>query len=423
MPIDQTFDHRRRSMARPRRTATVSDQWPPMIALAIMGFYASFFAPLRHLAMMGLAVAFACAVGLALIYGRRFIQPSLILFAAVGVVTGLLSYMGVLHRGLTMFFDVSAIPQQMFYTVALVFLVPAFAFYHQGVAQGARSYRNLELLIFWMALMAKAILALAGARATDGAGFGVAQLVNPDVILAFIIVRRWILDPAISPWVRLSLGLLVLVTSGGSLQSLLIAAALAGLIMFPGKKLLVTVGFMIGVVVVPLLALPFIQQIHGLDPNTAIRLVFWSDAIERLWESQGIGVGFGTETVRPRYYFGFREHLISSLDHEGFIHVGSHNALVDAAYKMGLAGFAVLAFYLLSMVRGILARANVAVFDCWVICTLTVTIMVNVALASINFLFGSAFLLGWLVYRLKGAERSAHLRNFKRGDLRSARWV
>jgi O-antigen ligase len=155
-----------------------------------------------------------------------------------------------------------------------------------------------------------------------------------------------------------------------------------------------------GLIAISIVAVPFADAIWQQDPNTGIRLFFWRDAISRIVQSYGIGQGFGTETIRPIYELSSGDVTIAGLDQEDFIMVGSHNAFIDAGYRMGLIGMTILVAYIVSLFRTMITVADDnRSFDYFACALLFVILMVNVGLTSINFLFGASFVLGWLAFR------------------------
>jgi len=374
---------------------------PPFIYICLFGY-------VRNLGTGPLLIALGMLTAFGVGYGRRYIQTPLILLSCLAVVYIGLSYMGVLDRGITLMYSREAIPQQSAYAVMLPFVVAGFAAYHERVAAGNVTFIRLETVIFLIACAAKLYdfaypSSYFGAEA-ERQFAGIAQLVNNMMILAFIFVRR-ILYADHVPWLTKLIAAFILLITSSSAQAGIVLMMLLVLMILPKERLKLTLMFLCLFVVVPFVAAAFAQTIWKLDPNTGIRLFFWRDALDRVWQSGGTGVGFGTETIRPVYGLNAADVTILTEDDPGFIYVGSHNAFVDALYRMGVLGFLLLGGFVLRLfirvVRGF--RGN-SVFDCWVTCALVTNLMVNVGLASINLFFGSAFLIGWLVYRITTAD-------------------
>lgn len=376
--------------------------------LIIPFLYACLFGYIRNLGTVPLLAALGMLAAFGITYGRRYIQVPLILLSCVAAVYILLSYLGVLDRGITLMYSREAIPQQSAYAVVLPFVVAGFAAYHERVASGNAIFLHLETIIFLIACAAKLYdfiypTSYFGAE-VERQFAGIAQLVNNMMILAFIFVRRILYADHVSLSSKLIAAFILLVTSS-SAQAGIVLMMLLLLMVFPRERLKLTLMFLCFFVVVPFAAAAFAQTIWKIDPNTGIRLFFWRDALDRVWKSGAIGVGFGTETIRPVYGLYAADVTILDVDDPGFIYVGSHNAFVDALYRMGVLGFVLLSGFILKLfsrvTRGF--RGN-TIFDCWVTCALVTNLMVNVGLASINLFFGSAFLIGWLVYRITTAD-------------------
>lgn len=378
------------------------------IWLLIPFLYACLFGYVRNLGTLPLLAALGLLAAFGITYGRRYMQVPLILLSFLAAVYVMLSYLGVLDRGITLMYSREAIPQQSAYAVVLPFVVAGFAAYHERVAARNAIFLRFETIVFLIACAAKLYdfaypASYFGAEA-ERQFAGIAQLVNNMMILAFIFVRRILYADHVSQASKLIAAFILLITSS-SAQATIVLIMLLLLMVFPRERLKLTLMFLCFFVVVPFVAAAFAQIIWKIDPNTGIRLFFWRDALNRVWESGGIGVGFGTETIRPVYGLNAADVTILDVDDPGFIYVGSHNAFVDALYRMGALGFVLLSGFILKLfsrvARGFTGNT---IFDCWVTCALVTNLMVNVGLASINLFFGSAFLIGWLVYRITTAD-------------------
>jgi hypothetical protein len=376
-------------------------------------FYACFYAQLRPFGAPVLLAALGALVVFGFVHGRRYLSPALLLFACLALVYAGMSYLGMLGRGVTLLFRSSAIVQQSAYALSIPFAVAAFAVYHEGVSQGRRAFVTLETGVLLMAAAAKLINIvvpaqdpLTGELRIDYVG--IAQLVNPIGLLAFVLVRRTLLSPQATRIGTVTLAVLLLVTAS-SAQGILAMGVLLPLVLLPNARRTVTFCFLLALLAIPLIAMPYAQDVWLADPNTGIRLFFWQDAFERLWHTGGVGVGFGTETIRPIYALTTTDVTLVGIDDPGFIFIGSHNAFVDAFYRMGVIGGGVLAIFIVGLfvriVRGTIAHVNT--MDCWVVCTLAVSLMVNVGLVSFNFFFANTFFLGWLMYRAASSQQRA----------------
>lgn len=376
-------------------------------------FYACFFWQLRPLGAPALLVALGALVVSGFVYGRRYLSPALLVFSGLGLVYVLVSYLGLLGRGITLLFQPSAIAQQSAYALFLPFTVAAFAVYHEGVSQGRRAFVTLETGVLIMAIVAKLINSIAPEQdALTGELLinyaGIFQLVTPVALLAFVLVRRTLQSPRATQGTMVALAIILLVTSD-SAQGNIAMGILVPLVLLPQAKRTITFCFLLLLMAIPLIAWPYAQEIWLTDPNTGIRLFFWHDALDRLWQSGGVGVGFGTETIRPLYALRTTDVTLSGIEDPNFILIGSHNAFIDAYYRMGVIGGGLLTIFVFGLfvkvVRGTIVQ--VSTMDCWVVCALAISLMVNVGLASFNFFFGSAFFLGWLMYRSVPAQHRA----------------
>jgi hypothetical protein len=82
------------------------------------------------------------------------------------------------------------------------------------------------------------------------------------------------------------------------LWALVVLATLCGA---PGRKVLIgVIAMLIGGYVV---AMNFVPQMMIEDPNDGLRVVLVKDALSSTIDTRGIGIGYGTESIRSRYQF------------------------------------------------------------------------------------------------------------------------
>ena len=366
-----------------------------LLCLATIFGYAIFFQFTRAFGIAGLGAAVAASALLWLPIARWYRVQILWMLAGLAAIYVIVSVLGLLHWD-TLMFQPSAIPQQAAYAFLLPILVPVFAYYHERVFMCDRPFVVFDNWLILVALVSKLLT-------PDGVSLGglaVIQFFNVEAIFLFLVVRRLFYIWSDLPLLRFVAVALIAVTAG-SFQSQIVTVALAGLVIAPRFSRLILGGLVVSMLVAAIAATPFADEIWQLDPNTGIRLFFWQDAIERIVSSYGVGQGFGTETIRPVYVLSSYDVAIASVESDDFILVGAHNAFIDTAYRMGLLGGALaVALYAHLLLNTMQFSGPSRTFDYFVCALLFVLLMVNVGLASINFLIGAAFLIGWLTFRI-----------------------
>lgn len=361
----------------------------------VVFLYAVFFQTIRVLGPAAFALAIGCAVLVWLPIARWYVQRHLLALAFVALTYALLSSAGFLHWD-TLLFQRGAILQQSLYAFLLPILVPVFAYYHERVILRDHAFIAMDNIVLLLCVVSKLLYALSLGSIAD---LGVVQLFNVEAIFTFILVRRLYYTDRPSLLLKV-LVVAVFAATAGSFQSVLVSLFLIGVLVAPRLGRMALLCFVLGLVAISVAATPFADTIWQVDPNTGIRLFFWQDAIARIVHSWGVGQGFGTETIRPIYELSSGDVTIAGLEQDDFIMVGSHNAFIDAGYRMGLLGMAILVLYVAGLFHKVAApTGRDRSFDYFACALLFVILMVNVGLVSINFLFGSAFVLGWLAFR------------------------
>lgn len=226
--------------------------------------------------------------------------------------------------------------------------------------------------------------------------FAFYTLNNAELIIVFLSVFL-IFHFTKSKLIQFSLLTLLLLVTTSSQSSIALILAIVFLF-FPSK--LVLTGFVLALSVAVPLSLLFPLELFELDPNTGLRSMFWLSGLQDFIHTWGVGIGFGTEALQAKYYALYRELAILDVDSqfERFMTTGMHNTFIDLLQRTGIPGFVAFCWIIFSVISG-LTKHQLSSFDAWVVCVLALSLSVNVAL-SINFIFGTCLLIGWLQARL-----------------------
>jgi hypothetical protein len=149
------------------------------------------------------------------------------------------------------------------------------------------------------------------------------------------------------------------------------------------------------------------------NPDKGIRVAFIADSFQSLYDTSGLGIGYGTESVRWVYRFpGLPDFTFmpdpGSISRERLMEVlsrGVHNSFVQAMLKLGVPGFLLLtgaifcAFPTGGLPRPAEAHASMVFIVMFVAC------FVNPALESPRQLIGIGFSYGYLLALRSCAKR------------------
>ncbi|HKR84167.1 MAG TPA: hypothetical protein VJS37_08330 [Terriglobales bacterium] len=214
-------------------------------------------------------------------------------------------------------------------------------------------------------------------------------------------------------WSKIAAGaaiLLVAVTTHFAQFRLMAAVALAILLGAPPRLAAVTaiVGLSLGYAV----QMNDIPERIAANPNQGIRLAFVSDVFSSLSDTHGMGIGYGTESVRWTYRlpglpeFTFMPDL-ASISRERLLEVlsrGVHNSFAQATLRTGILGACLLlvaffaAFPPRNLTRSVKSHASIVFVVIFVAC------FVNPGLESPVQLVGIGFIYGYLL-ALRGTTR------------------
>jgi hypothetical protein len=338
-------------------------------------------------------------------------------YVALCAVAGILSFYRLFpHSWQTQFLE-EAVPRQLapiisFFTVAWA----SKAYFRRRLRTGDIFAEEWPVLILGY-IVAPIVMLLTNVRyqeddstSTMFAAYG--ACINNVVIGQFFILGRLFLP---KDWSRLAAGtiiLLVAVTTHFVQFKLIAAAAMLMLIGFPPRSVLV--GIMMLLVVSYGVEMINIPAAIMENPNKGIRAAFIADTFRSLFDTHGIGIGYGTESVRWVYRFPglpdftfmpnpatvSRERLLELLSR------GVHNSFAQAMLRTGIPGIVLLtcAFFAAFPPRGLSRRMQC--HACMLFLMIFVACFVNPALESPVQLVGIGFVYGYLL-ALRAHVRSA----------------
>ena len=136
-------------------------------------------------------------------------------------------------------------------------------------------------------------------------------------------------------------------------------------------------------------------RVFSVDPNTGWRLAWWKDALEALGQTGGIGVGFGTESLRNEYSALLER---DSYGEEGgsFLLISTHSAFFDTMLRTGFVGVLLFGIVLarcfpLSFMAPLTRAHCCAMFAVLILCLHS-----NLGLQSPMYSIGVAICIGYL---------------------------
>jgi len=151
----------------------------------------------------------------------------------------------------------------------------------------------------------------------------------------------------------------------------------------------------IGMTIAPYYA----SELYKIDSSSGFRAVLWGDARDAFFETNFIGVGFGTEYIRNE--FGASEYTsykVTGDDSDKRLLIGTHNSIFDVALRMGLPGLAALIYMSWKILdrRKVINRENDDIYYT-IVTFLLLNNSLNMGVAAPNFMLSTALGAGWLL--------------------------
>lgn len=158
------------------------------------------------------------------------------------------------------------------------------------------------------------------------------------------------------------------------------------------------------------------QALLEFDNNIGVRALFWKDALSALYQTNYLGVGYGTESIIPYYPSGGTIRYFGSKIPSEYISIGVHSSFFQQLFNSGIAGTGLLFSWIFCCIWGLRpSRVRLEPIDILACGMLCISVFSNMAFDSYNFIIGSTFLLGWIIYRgneyRKRDERSPDIKS------------
>ncbi|RCK31765.1 hypothetical protein TH19_20305 [Thalassospira profundimaris] len=183
-----------------------------------------------------------------------------------------------------------------------------------------------------------------------------------------------------------------------SSQTQLVALILPLSLLVKRNGLYALIGISIALTAFLLIAPIYPYELYVIDDNSGVRAVMWRDVWRLLSDSNGLGVGFGTEYITNQFYALTTANWGLENYHEDFLYIGTHSTIYDMSLRLGIPGLFLFLVWLLPIVfsrRNIPTGSEHSMF--WTAgCIFIIMNTVNVGIYSINFLFSSAITLGFM---------------------------
>lgn len=359
------------------------------------------------------APALLLIVGVALVYARETILRKqhlpLLFFTLWGMLYVLLSYMGALPRAWTRYYETSVILQQASFLVVLLPLVAA----SQKWWDDHRFDVNREAIMIVIVVVAFGVGTVFDMALDLG---GVRPLVTLRNYVLIGLMALTYLAFRSEKWRSLAILTLLVLTAWSAariyfLQNTLVYIALLGF-MIPAVLRVPVDRLMLGsflTLVAGATAYGLVDPwvVFQIDANTGWRLAWWSDVIVATGQTGGVGVGFGTESLRNEYTALLER---DSYREEGgtFLLVSTHSAFFDTMFRLGVVGVSLLVIVLLRCwppkEMNLHARAHV----CAIFAILTLCLHSNLGLQSPMYSVGIAFCIGYFQSERRKARANAY---------------
>lgn len=362
--------------------------------------YAMLSLPLRSFGELPLLLGILSAAAAAVLAGGFRLPKRYAPFLVYSLSILVLSILGVMPDAWTERRDTGAAVRQWFYVPALPILVVYFSGLFSAFWKEIRNHAGLIFLVLLIVSRIGQSL-----HRGDPTGTGPPGTFDP---LTDVFIYTFTNDAALvalaflvflfrrKRHILVDLGLIfamLLFSSSSQSQVMWLGVAAIRMLKTPRTfMILASTAMLAFILIAPL----FIPALKTLDHNSAVRAILWRDTQEAVVQTNGIGVGYGTEFIKNRF-----EEIMPWGWHIGAgpndVFVATHSAFYDILLREGIIGLALFAWWFFAYLRVppdyTLDKARLASAAGLL---LVINNTVNVGLSSVTFLFGSAATIAFL---------------------------
>jgi hypothetical protein len=346
--------------------------------------------------LLTLAASGACALMARQIRISALYYP----FLALSTIYLGLSLAGFMPKAWTTLYEADAALRHWLWAPALPFLITSYSVLFQ----------TLWRFIMRRALIIGLVLWAVNFTVTDITDFGPKLRpyhVTGQAIPSYLCLILFVFREKRAAWKDAGI-ILAFILAALSLSQTLFGLALLTIRFWPRPQWVVNI---LGAALTAILVITpaFPDQLRDLDSNAGVRAVMWNDAIDAVLETRGVGVGYGTEYIRNRFYFrDSNEWRLTAVREGDRLYWSTHATPYDVVMRVGLLGLALFMAWFIGLLR---IPSKLAATDqrnyAATACALMIYAAFNPAFISFTVVFGTAMLIGWMTHLRRLAARSS----------------
>jgi hypothetical protein len=348
------------------------------------------FAVMRPYGATPLIAVLASCVLCCLQLRRVRISPTYQLFVILSLVILALSLTRSLPAAWTQLYDGAVAVRHWLWVPALPLLVTAYTAIFQSYG---RTLERRALALAALLYTVNFAVSLAANDETVLRLYHVSNQVIPIVLCLTLFIFRRRRHPLVDTAL-----ILAFISFTLSSSQILLGLSFLALRYWPRPQWVVY-GLGIAILAILTLAPFFPMEMRAFDPNAGVRVVMWRDAATAVFDTNGVGVGYGTEYIKNRFYgIGLSDwHLSGDLADRYFW--STHSTFYDVALRTGVAGLAVFMTWFLSLLRipSGLSPEHKRTYGA-LACAVMIYTAFNPALVSFMIIFGIATLIGTMTW-------------------------
>lgn len=279
-----------------------------------------------------------------------FINKNLLLFVFFSLIYAFLSFINILPKSWTVFFSVSAIPQQSLFILMIPLLVFIF---HEKIEFNLIKKINLSYFFFFNYFLYKIIdFVFINNDRNILDLFTIRTLSNSSCLLiSFFLFNLYYVDKKFYKFFLLTIFLIISLISPFA-QNYIFAILVILIWLFPNRVKAIIIIYIISSLMAYFYLSKNLELARLIDNNLPIRIIMTKDAIIGSALTNFIGVGFGTESITNNYYeygiYNFYDNQNQKL-----IFMSPHNSFATIFFRTGLIGLILFLIFIKSLFNNI----------------------------------------------------------------------
>lgn len=346
----------------------------------------------------GFMALLGCVILYCVLARAFYFYLSLFLFTVLGVVYIILSYGELLPPAWTILYDQSQIMRQGFFVISFYpLIVGAQRFWIHAILSNRMGIYAFGMIIAFFGIRSLHETILFPQKAGDALiSLKFYGLINQETMILFALYYLIIIQFRHHRFFLLAIFAPLTLLLANTAQIMIVAPMMVAFAILPNRLMPVFLAItVLTLCVVAIVLMFYIEEIFIIDPNTGLRQLYWRDSILGVYQTNGLGIGFGREVTSRYLPEFFREGELAFTDH---MNDNIHNSYLSMFFRMGIGGGVLFLIFIFgTCFPRAFQNPAVTAHACFAFFLAFLSMFVNTGMESPRVIVGISLCLGYIL--------------------------